>query len=318
MHSKFDSILFIGFGGPEKPEDILPFLRNVTRGRNIPDARLQNVAHHYEKIGGRSPYNQLTFKQVDEFKKIALKNGLNLPVYLGLRNWNPYLKATLFQMKRDGVKNAIGFILAPHRSYSSYNQYLENVETAKTQAGFESLQVSYVDPWHEHPLLIEAVADRVKEKLNDLNEGNENDTLIIFTAHSIPVSMAEQSCYREEIETSSRKTAELLGRKKWIVAYQSRSGRPGDPWLEPDICDIFPHSIQHGVKNIIAVPIGFLSDHAEVLYDLDIEAKKEAEKFNLNFLRAQTVMDHPKFIEMIYEMISQKYGSKNMIGTKFQ
>ncbi len=300
-----DSILFIGFGGPTKPDEIVPFLRNVTRGRNIPDARLTDVAHHYEIIGGRSPYNELTLCQVNAFKNLAVKKGLDIPVYLGMRNWDPYLKSAVMQMKNDGVCRAIGFILAPHRSYSSFQQYQENVEAAKKEAAFPGLDVDYVDAWHDHPLYIEAVSDRVREKLSCLKENNADETLLIFTAHSIPMTMAKESQYEKEIMLSARLIAEKLGRKRWTTAYQSRSGRPGDSWLEPDINDVFAHAYQHGVRNVLVIPVGFLCDHAEVLFDLDHEAKATAEKFGLHYVRAATVMDHPKFIEMIFKVVAR-------------
>ena len=213
-------------------------------------------------------------------------------------------------MKKDRVRHVVGFILAPHRSYSSFNQYIENVETAKKEAFFPGLEVTYVDPWHEHPLFIEAVADRVKDQLKLIEETNPDDTLLIFTAHSIPMSMADQCKYHEEIETSSRLVAEKLGRARWMVAYQSRSGRPQDPWLEPDINQALRHAHSHEIQNVVVVPIGFLSDHAEVLYDLDFDAKMTANKSDLKFFRAETVMDHPKFIEMMYDVIQSAVSSK--------
>lgn len=308
MNSSVDGILMIGFGGPTDTSEVRPFLANVTHGRNIPEARIQEVLHHYKAIGGRSPYNDLTLRQVNAFRELAKLRGLNLPVYLGMRNWSPYLREILIQMKRDGVRRVIGFVLAPQRSYSSFQQYVENVETAKEESGFTELQVAYVEPWHDHPLFIAAITERVKETLSQIGEESPDQTLLIFTAHSIPITMAEQCAYAGEVETSARLVAEQLGRKRWTVAYQSRSGRPQDPWLEPDIIDVFPHVYQHGVRNVVTIPIGFLSDHAEILYDLDHEAKKSAESFGLQFFRTATVMDHPKFIEMIYDVITSKVG----------
>jgi len=299
--NSFDSILIIGFGGPTRIEEVRPFLANVTRGRNISDERIQEVMHHYELIGGSSPYNELTLRQVHAFEEFAKKRGLNIPVYLGMRNWAPYLKETLAQMKKDGVRRAIGFILAPHRSYSSFDQYLENVEQAKRDSGFAELEVTYVDSWFDHPLFVEAVADRVRER----GEG----TFLIFTAHSIPKTMAQKCNYVWEIQTSSRFVAERVGVKHWTVAYQSRSGRPEDPWLEPDVNEVIHRLAMDGVRDLILVPIGFISDHAEILYDLDHEAKKTVESLGIRFSRVTTVMDHPKFIEMMFDVIHNVIAS---------
>lgn len=313
MTSKFDAVLMIGFGAPTTGEEIRPFLVNVTHGRNIPESRLEEVARHYEAIGGFSPYNELTFRQVDALRAHAKKYGFCLPFYLGMRNWSPYLKDELVQMKKDGVRRAIAFVLAPLRSYSSFDQYVENVEIAKTEAHFPELEVTYVDQWNENPLFIEAVTDRVNEILGNLDEKNPEETLLVFTAHSIPVTMADQCKYHDDFETSCRLVAERLERKRWIAAYQSRSGRPTDLWLEPDVNEVLRHTYQHGVRNVVVVPIGFLSDHAEVLYDLDREARQTAESAGLRFFRAETVMDHPKFIEMMYGLIDACVTTKQIL-----
>lgn len=294
MSSSFEAVLLIGFGGPTRPEEIRPFLANAAAGRNIPESRLREVEHHYEQIGGKSPYNEITLRQLEALKQYAEKQGFSLPFYLGMRNWTPYLKETLFQMKKDGIRRTIGFVLAPHRSYSSFNQYLENVETAKSASGFEDLEICYAGPWFDHPLYIEAVSERVGEVRNDG---------LIFTAHSIPLAMAQKSQYQREFETSSRLVADRLGARQWKLAYQSRSGRPQDPWLEPDVNEVIREAARDSVQNVKIVPIGFLADHAEVLYDLDFEARQTAESCGIGFYRAKTVMDHPKFIQMMFEMV---------------
>lgn len=306
----FDCVLFIGFGGPEAPEDIMPFLRTVTRGKNIPEERLLAVARHYEAIGGRSPYNESALKQAGMFKRLAESKGLRLPVYLGMRNWHPFLKDTIASMKEDGVHNAIGFILAPHRSYSSFKQYQENVEEAKQETGFSELAIQYVTPWHEHPLYIEAVRARVKDALHEVNDPSPAGTLLIFTAHSIPVAMAAESNYENEFKTSSSLLAGKFPGFSWKLAYQSRSGRPTDSWLEPDVSGVIGEARGLGFKQVLIVPIGFIADHAEMLYDLDITARQAAEKAGVAYHRAQTVGTHPEFIEMMVEVIKSCLSSR--------
>lgn len=303
--SAFDHILVIGFGGPTKPEEIRPFLEVVTRGRNIPQERLDDVAHHYEVIGGRSPYNEYTFRLIKALEDQLLNEGIHLPVFVGMRNSNPFLKDTLTTIKARGLKKGIALILAPHRSEVSYDRYLQNLEEAKKDADATHLEYFGVEPWHNHSRFIEAQSEQVRTLLSKIPEDRKASLQIIFTNHSIPLTMASQCQYQDEFMESSRLTADALGRVDWTHAYQSRSGNPFTAWLEPDITATIEQAAQKGKQSVLLVPIGFLCDNAEVLYDLDIEAKAEAAKLGLSFYRASTVMDHPAFISMWTDSIRQ-------------
>ena len=307
----FDSVLLIGFGGPGKREEIRPFLDNVLRGRPVPPARYEQVVKQYELIGGRSPYNDLTFRQAKALEEELKRSGAPLPVYVGMRNWDPYYKDTLARMVADGRKQAAGFILAPHRSEASWDRYQEEIEAARKEAGSGSPDLTYLDPWHDHPQFLQAAANRVQEVLvqDALEEDSNTDserTALIFTAHSLPESMASRCSYVEEIHASSRGVATLLDMGNWSVAFQSRSGNPRDPWLGPDINDVIREKAQEGFKRAVLMPIGFLCDHVEVLFDLDIQARATAEEAGIRFLRAPTVGDHPAFIKMLAQLIRNK------------
>jgi protoporphyrin/coproporphyrin ferrochelatase len=294
-----DAVLLIAFGGPTRPEEIRPFLENVTRGRRIPPERLDEVAHHYELIGGRSPLNQLTFRQAEALRRTP---GTP-PVYVGMRNWEPYLAETLARMALDGARRATGVILAPHASESSRERYMETVEEGRAALGPRAPAVSYVHSWHEHPLFVEAVAERVREARATLPEARRAGAVLVFTAHSIPVAAAEQSPYVAEIEASARAVALRLDQTRWEIAYQSRSGNPRDPWLEPDINAALERLAGEGARAVVVEPIGFVCDHVEVLYDLDVEARATAARHGLAWARAGTVNDHPLFIRMLAEVV---------------
>ena len=307
----FDSVLLIGFGGPGKPEEIRPFLDNVLRGRPVPPARFEQVVKQYELIGGRSPYNDLTFCQAKALEKELERTGAPLPVYVGMRNWDPYYKDTIRRMITDGRKQSAGFILAPHRSEASWDRYQEEIEAARKEAGSGSPDLTNLDPWHDHPQFLQAAANRVQEVLvqDALEEHSNTDserTALIFTAHSLPESMASQCSYVEEIHASGRGVATLLDMGNWSVAFQSRSGNPRDPWLGPDINDVIRDKAQEGFKRAVLMPIGFLCDHVEVLFDLDIQARATAEEAGIRFLRAPTVGTHPAFIKMLAQLIRKK------------
>ena len=307
----FDSVLLIGFGGPGKPEEICPFLDNVLSGRPVPPARFEQVVKQYELIGGRSPYNDLTFRQAKALEKELERTGAPLPVYVGMRNWDPYYKDTIRRMITDGRKQAAGFILAPHRSEASWDRYQEGIKAARKEAGSGSPEVTYLDPWHDHPQFLQAAASRIQEVLvQDVLEQDTDtephQTALIFTAHSLPESMASRCSYVEEIHASGRGVAALLDMSHWSVAFQSRSGNPRDPWLGPDINDVIRQKAGEGFRRVVLMPIGFLCDHVEVLFDLDIQARATAQEAGIRFLRALTVGDHPAFIKMMAQRIKEK------------
>jgi len=289
---EFDAVLLIAFGGPEQPEDIRPFLENVVRGRSVPPERLEEVAHHYEAIGGRSPLNELTYRQLRALVAALHAAGTPLPAYLGMRNWHPLLADTIRQMQADGLHRVVGLIMAPHQSDASWERYQRNVADAMAEAEAK-LEIVYAEPFFDHPMFIEANADRVAECLQRLEP---SETTLVFTAHSVPLSDPHHQRYAEQVMASARAVAQRLNHAHWQVAYQSRSGRPQDPWLEPDLNETLRALHQRSVRNVVVQPIGFVCDHVEVLYDLDHEAAATAQELGLKLLRARTVHDDPKFI----------------------
>ncbi|MEZ4546290.1 MAG: ferrochelatase [Thermodesulfobacteriota bacterium] len=302
MNHDFDAVLLIGYGGPEAPEEIRPFLRRVAEGRPIPKERLEEVAHHYELIGGRSPLNKYTYKQARALEAELAGKGHALPVYVGMRNWNPFLIDAVKEMSEKGVKKAVGMIMAAHQCDASWERYQRDVEEALASAG-AGIEFAYTPPLFDHPLFIEDSADRVAECLAAIPEAERDETMILYSAHSIPTPMAESSPYVEQLTETARLISERLGYDKWRLVYQSRSGRPQDPWLEPDVCDVIHELAKEGVKNVIVQPIGFLCDHVEVMFDIGIEAKEAAEEAGINLLRANTVNDDPKFISALTEAV---------------
>ncbi len=285
--SRYDALLVISFGGPEKHEDVIPFLENVLRGRNVPGERMLEVAEHYYHFDGRSPINDQNRELVRK-----LRAAMEIPVYWGNRNWHPLLADTVRQMRQDGIRRAIAFATSAFGSYSGCRQYLEDID--RTRAEVEGApRIEKIPPFPDHPLFIAAMIDRVRAALAELPEG-----ALVFTAHSVPVAMAESSPYVAQLETACAAVARGVGRAEWKLVYQSRSGPPGQPWLEPDIRDYLRQTRRHTV----IVPIGFLSDHMEVLYDLDTEARAVCEELRVRMVRAGTAGTHPAIIEMIAEL----------------
>ena len=304
--NKFDAVLLIAFGGPTKPEEVRPFLANVTRGLPIPPERIEAVTRQYELIGGCSPLNELTFRQAGALRALLKREGIELPVYVGMRNWAPYLADTLAQMAADGVTRAIGAVLSPFQCEASWERYQQNVALARERVR-NAPTVEYAVPWFDHHAFIAAVADRLTQALRNVPDESRNRTPLIFTAHSIPVAMANASPYVAQLTTSSRLVAEKIGHARWMVAYQSRSGNPREPWLEPDINEVIRTAASEGVQHVVVAPIGFVCDHVEVLYDLDIQARATAETIGLTFHRASAVNDHPEFVRMLGDLVMTRH-----------
>jgi protoporphyrin/coproporphyrin ferrochelatase len=292
--SKYDALLVMSFGGPEKREDVIPFLENVLRGRNVPRERMLEVAEHYYHFDGRSPINDQNRALIE-----ALRPVVGMPVYWGNRNWHPMLANTLRQMRDDGIRRAVAFVTSAFGSYSGCRQYIEDIGRARAAVGEGAPEIVKIPPFSAHPKFIEAMTDRVQTALAELPSG-----ALVFTAHSVPLSMAQTSPYVRELEAACASVAENVGRSNWKLVYQSRSGPPTQPWLEPDVCDYLREVRQEAV----IVPIGFLSDHMEVLYDLDTEARAVCEDLGIKIVRAGTVGTHPAMIEMIAEMVTQDHA----------
>ena len=313
MSPPFDAVLLIAFGGPQGQADIRPFLANVLRGRRVTPERVEEVAHHYELFDGVSPITQLTLRQAHGLRDALAASGHPLPVYVGMRNWDPYLRDTLAQMSRDGVRRAVGVIAAPHRSYSSCTQYKENVADARQalgEAGLADVQITYVNDWHLSSGFVAATADHVEAAVQTLLPDVCRDAELVFTAHSIPVSMAQKYPYQSQLEASCVAVATEIARRAatrqlpaWRLLFQSRSGRPEDPWLEPDVCDYLREALRQGTRGVVLCPIGFVCDHIEVLYDLDTEAAAVAASVGLPLARAAAVNDHPRFVGALAEAV---------------
>lgn len=304
------AVLLISFGGPTAAAEIRPFLARVLKGIPIPKERVEEVVRHYEAVGGRSPLNDITFRQAEFLQRLLNEQGLPLPVYVGMRNSSPFLAETLRQMAENGISKALGFILSSHQTEASWERYQKNVADARDELGGPAPEIDYCPGWHAHPLFIRTLAELIQPCLDRVEERNRFRTPLIFTAHSLPVAMASRSPYVEQLQETSRLVADRLSHRRWSVAYQSRSGRPTDPWLEPDIGQAIRKLAAEAAPAIIVAPIGFVSDHVEVLYDLDIEARKIAEDLGLRFLRASCPNDHPTFIQMMADVIKTKLSSE--------
>ncbi len=302
----YDAILVLSFGGPEGRDDVMPFLENVARGRNIPRARLEEVAEHYYRFGGVSPINQQNRELIAALERELQEHGPRLPIYFGNRNWHPLLPDTLARMAQDGVRRALAFVTSAFSSYSGCRQYLEDIQRAQAEVGSQAPQVDKIRPFFNHPGFIQANAILVQDALAQLPAPRRQDAHIAFTAHSIPLSLARTSAYEAQLQESARLVAQEVGAARWSLVYQSRSGPPHQPWLEPDICDHLEELHGEGIREVVVAPIGFLSDHLEVLFDLDTEAQGVAERLGMAMVRAATVGTHPTFVRMVRELIQER------------
>jgi ferrochelatase len=300
----YDALLVVSFGGPEGMEDVIPFLENVLRGRNVPRERMLQVAQHYEMFGGVSPINQQNRNLIAALEKELESNGPRLPIYWGNRNWHPLLPDTLRKMASDGVQNALAFVTSAYSSYSSCRQYLQNIADAQAQVGPSAPRVEKLRVFYNHPLFIEANVNHIRDAWHELK--NPASAHLVFTAHSIPESMAANCDYAMQLKQTATSIARALNIENWELVYQSRSGSPSQPWLGPDVCDYLKTLREAGVKEVVVAPIGFVSDHMEVVYDLDVEARKVAEEMGMNLVRARTAGTHPAFVKMIRELMLER------------
>lgn len=308
MAPSCDAVLLIAFGGPTSPEDIRPFLGRVLKGYAAAAKRIEEVARHYEAVGGRSPLNEITFRQAQALERLLAERGLSLPVYVGMRHSSPFLRETLDRMTADGVKRALGLILSPHQTEASWERYQRDVAAAGSELG-SAPNIDYCPGWHAHPLFIQALAERVQSALERVEAEKLPTTPLIFTAHSVPKAMASRSPYVDQVQETCQLVAQRLGHERWLVAYQSRSGNPNEPWLDPDIGEVVRGLAAKGVTEVVVAPIGFVSDHVEVLYDLDIQARRIAEGLGARFLRVSSLNDHPTFIRMMAEVVETKLSA---------
>ncbi|MCW5253429.1 ferrochelatase [Streptomyces sp. SHP 1-2] len=324
----YDALLLLSFGGPEGPDDVVPFLRNVTRGRDIPEERLKEVGQHYFLFGGVSPINGQNRALLEALRADFAGHGLDLPVYWGNRNWAPYLTDTLREMVRDGRRRVLVVTTSAYASYSGCRQYRENLADALAALAAEGLEPPAVDKlrhYFNHPGFVEPMADGVVRALAELPEEVRAGAHIAFCTHSIPVSAADTSgppgdhgdggAYVRQHLDVARTIADAVRERTgtdhpWRLVYQSRSGAPHIPWLEPDICDHLAERREAGVPAVVMAPIGFVSDHMEVLYDLDTEATAKAAELGLPVRRSATVGDDPRFAAAVRDLVLERAAAE--------
>jgi len=299
----YDAILLIAFGGPEQPADVIPFLENVLRGRNVPRERMLQVAEHYYHFGGVSPINSQMRELVPLLETELRAHGPRLPVYWGNRNWHPMLADTVRKMRDDGVRRAAAFVMSAYSSYSGCRQYLEDIDRAREAVGPGAPEIDKLRLFYNHPGFIEPMTEHVRDALRQLP-----GAALVYTAHSVPVTMAATSRYEAQLREACRLVSEQLDRRDWRLVYQSRSGPPSQPWLGPDIGEHLREIAAAGVREVVIAPIGFISDHLEVLYDLDTEARALCDELGLKMMRAATVGNHPSFVSVIRELVLERMG----------
>ncbi len=306
MSLPYDALLILSFGGPEGRDEVMPFLENVLRGKRVPRERMMEVAEHYLHFDGVSPINQQNRELIAALEKELAARGPRIPIYWGNRNWHPYLNETVRRMAEDGVRRALAFVTSAFSSYSGCRQYREDIVRARSVIGMRSPRIDKIRVFFNHPGFIEANADRVRDAYAQLPEVERETAPLVFSAHSVPVPMAESSAYVSQLRDASRLVAHAAGHSKWRLAYQSRSGPPHQPWLEPDVRELAKEFAGAGHASMVVCPIGFISDHMEVLYDLDTELAQNCSEVGIRLVRAATVGIHPEFISMIRELILER------------
>jgi ferrochelatase len=308
----YDAFLLVSFGGPEGRGDVMEFLRNVTAGRAVPEQRLAQVAEHYYRFDGISPINQQCRDLAAAIEKDFAARGIDLPVYWGNRNWKPYLAGTLRDMAADGVRHALAFVTSAYSSFSGCRQYLGDIDLAVGQAGAAAPRVDKIRQYFNHPGFIEPFAAAAAAAIESLPIAVHHDVDLVFTAHSIPAAMAAGSgpdggAYQAQLAEASRLVAERVPRaRSWRLAYQSRSGPPGQSWLGPDIGDCLADLAAAGSRAVAVVPIGFVSDHMEVIFDLDVEAAETARRLGLPMARAATPGTDGRFVTMVTDLVAER------------
>lgn len=299
MNIEFDAVLVVSFGGPERREDVIPFLERVLAGRNVPRARLEQVAEHYYHFGGRSPIGRATRAIRGALERELRARGPRLPVYLGTRNWHPLLEDTLRQMAADGVRRAAAVVTSAFGSQAGSGRYREDIARARAAVGAAAPQVRKLPLYHSHPLFLRIWTERVRAGLRQAGA----DAAVVFTAHSIPLAMPGATAYQRQLGWAARRIAAAVRAPHWSLGYQSRSGPPGQPWLEPTVEQRLAEAARAGHRAVVVAPLGFISDHMEVVYDLDVEAKAEARRLGLRFVRVAAPGNHPQFAALLRALV---------------
>jgi len=316
VETQFDSVLLVAFGGPAPGccerfdpcpgDEATCFVKSIVGDRRGAESRIAEVAAHYTQLGGFSPFNELTLQQARRVEGLLNEKHLNVPVFVGMRHWPPYVKDVLRDMTEQGFRNTLAVIMAPHRCFASWDWYQQTVDEGLAALDGRGPQISYLDSWYAQPGLVEAIADYMRQADAELGADRGQEALLIYTAHSIPESMAEDSPYAEQFDATAAAATQLLGREEYRLAYQSQVTGTPRPWLQPDINDAIRQAKEDGYREVIVSPIGFLCDHVEVLYDLDVEAKQTARECNMAFARAKTVGNHPAFLDMLSDMLAER------------
>lgn len=301
MDCSYDALLVVSFGGPERREDVIPFLENVVRGRQVPHSRLLEVAEHYYHFGGRSPIVDQTLRLTDAVRHELRQRGPHLPVYQGNRNWHPYLEGTMRAMAGDGVKRALAFVTSAFGSYSSCRQYLEDIARARAAVGATAPQVDKLRLFYNHPVFIELWTERLRAALNEAPEAE-----VVFTAHSIPAAAAAVSPYAAQLQEAAAAVAVAAGATRWRLAYQSRSGPPHQSWLEPAVETELRRRQAASAQSVILVPLGFLTDHMEVAYDLGVEARELCQQLGMRMVLVPSIGEHPGFAGLVRELVLER------------
>ena len=324
----YDALLLVSFGGPEGPDDVIPFLERVLKGRRVPRERMMEVAEHYHYFGGVSPINGQNRALISALEVALETRDLSLPVYWGNRNWHPLLPDTVGRMAADGIQRALAFVTSPYSSWSNCRQYLENIEDARRDAGPGAPVIEKIRPFFNHPGFIETMTARVRSALDRLSEERRPWAHLVYTAHSIPMGMAGGCAYEAQLREASRLISGRVGASSWALTFQSRSGPPTQPWLEPDVCDYIRSFREAGAartaradksaaankasaadradRDIVVIPVGFISDHMEVAYDLDVEARTCCNDLGVRMVRAETAGTHPRFVDMIVDLVEER------------
>ena len=309
--SNVDALLLVSFGGPEGTDDVIPFLERVLMDRRVPRERMMEVAEHYHHFGGVSPINSQNRALISALEEALETRDFSLPVYWGNRNWHPLLSDTVGRMAADGIQRALAFVTSPYSSWSNCRQYLENIEDARRDTGCGAPAIEKIRPFFNHPGFIETMATRVRSALDRLPEERRPRAHLVYTAHSIPLAMAGGCAYEAQLRDASRLISERVGTSSWALTFQSRSGPPAQPWLEPDVCDYIrsfhaSDAADHADRDIVVIPVGFISDHMEVAYDLDVEARACCDELGVRMVRAETAGTHPRFVDMIVELVEER------------
>ncbi len=303
----YDALLLVSFGGPEGPDEVMPFLESVVRGKNVPHERLREVARHYELFGGVSPAGgqmcRLLFALVTELNT----HGPRLPVYWGNRHGHPSLAEAVEEMAGDGVRRALAFVTSAFGSYPGCGQYVKDMAAARADMGHEAPQIEKLRLFYNHPGFIEAMTDRVWDAREEFPAERRAAVRLVYTAHSVPVSMTCNCSYQQQLEEACRLVSERLGRAEWRLAYQSRSGPADQDWLEPDVADCLRAlAAESGSRDVVLAPLGFVCENMEIIYDLDVEMRRLCEELDLNLVRAGLVGSHRRFVQMIRELVLER------------